>query len=296
MEKTQGKEAITRTLHHSPHYNHSDKGNFDPAYHLEMISDPERVGLFKKGIDKAVNEKTVFCDLGCGTGLFTVYAAHKAKKVYAVDYDESILEVARENIEKSGLSDKITLIHSNALSVKLPEKVDVVFCEMLSIWMIEEPEILVMNHAQKNLLKPRGITIPEKVINLAELCNADYVFGGIEMKASIAQFTGIKRPRIMSESRVLNMFSFDKQNPETIKNEVDFTALTSGLVNSVRLASIAKIAEGINFYSTDTLLPLTIVPLNKELYVKEGQRVRFSASYKHRESINNAHFEAYIIS
>jgi predicted RNA methylase len=102
--------AMTRNQHHSPHYEHGDKGNFDMAYHLEMISDHERSGLLQKGIDKLVNEDMIFCDLGCGTGVFSIHAARKAKKVYSVEYDENILEVARKNIEMSGLSEKITLI------------------------------------------------------------------------------------------------------------------------------------------------------------------------------------------
>lgn len=286
----------TRTKHHNPKYKQNGGGNFNPAYHLEMISDDERVGLFKKGIDKAVDKDTVFCDLGCGTGYFSIYAAQKARKVYAVEFDETILEVAKHNIIQSGLSNRITLIPGSAFSIDLPEAVDVVFCEMLSIWMIEEPQIPVMNHACKNLLKPSGVTIPEKVINLAELGNVDYIIDGIEMRFSIVQFTGIKSPRIMTESRFFNSFSFDKTNPLAIADEIEFTSLTSGLINCARLSSIARIAEGVNFFSTDTLLPLTIVPLKKELYVEEGQRIRFNAFYNHRDSINNARFEAKIIS
>jgi predicted RNA methylase len=281
---------MTRTKHHSPHYEHNGKGNFDEAYHLEMVSDLERVRLFKKGIDKLVNEDTVFCELGCGTGIFSIYAAQRAKKVYAVELDENIHRVAEQNIDQSGLSEKIVLEYGDASSIQLPEKVDVVFCEMLSIWMIEEPQVLIMNHARENLLKPGGITIPEKVINLAELCNVDYVFGDVEIKSSIAQFTGIKHPRVMTESRVFNVISFDKINPPEISKSIEFNLLTPGTINSMRLSSIVKIADGVNFHSTDSLMPLTIVPLGNELYAGEGQKVKLTANYRHRESIEDAAF------
>ena len=282
---------MTRSIHHEAKYGNQGKGNFNLAYHLEMVSDQERVSLFKKGIDNAVTEGTIFCEIGCGTGIFAIHAAKKAKKVYAIEYDENIMEILERNIKKSGLSDKIDIIYDDGLSVQLPEKADVAFCEMLSIWLIEEPEVLAMNHVQNKLLKPDGITIPEKVINLAELCNYDYIFDNIEMKSSIAQFTGIKPPRVMSESRVFNTISFDRENPREIAGSIEFTALTSGMVNSVRLSSIIRIQEGVNFYSTDSLMPHTIVPLKKQLYVKEGQKVWFTAQYKHRESIDNAFFE-----
>jgi predicted RNA methylase len=280
---------MTRVKHQKP--GHKNQGKLSLSYHLEKVSDVERVSLFKKGIDKVVNENTVFCDLGCGTGIFSIYAARKAKKVYAVEIDDNIFSVAKENIQKSGLSKKIIPLKEDASTFSLPEKVDVVFCEMLSIWMIEEPQVEIMNHAIKELLKSGGIMIPEKVINLAELCSFDYEFEHIRMKAPIAQFTGIKRPRIMTESNVFNVISFDEINSSEVSHSMEFKTLTSGLVNSVRLSSIIKIADGINFYSTDSLMPLTVVPLENEIIVSEGQEIKLAVNYTHSESINNVHFE-----
>jgi len=282
---------MSRTKHHSPNYHNSQKGNFDLAYHLEMVSDSERVNQFKKGIDAAINRNSIFCELGCGTGIFSIYAAQKARKVYAVEFDENIYKIAKDNIDKSGVTNKITLILEDASNVELPEKVDTIFCEMLSIWMIEEPQVLVMNHAVKNLLKNNGITIPEKIINLAELCNTNYNFNGIQIKASMAQFTGINHPRIMTESKLVSSFNLLKENKRSVSSVTEFTALTSGVINSVRLSSIVKIAEGINFYSTDTLMPLTIVPLKHEIYVNEGQKIKLSSTYNHREHCDISCFE-----
>ena len=147
-----------------------------------------------------------------------------------------------------------------------------------------------MNIAKKILLKPGGKTIPEKIINVAELCNTNYDFHDIRIKAPIAQFTGIKHPIIMTESRVVNTISFTKENDREINLSSKFTAITSGIINSVRLSSIVKIADGINFYSTDTLMPLTIVPLKDEIFVKEGQEIELIVKYNHRDSLNNAFF------
>ena len=281
---------MSRTKHHNPKYENNAKGNFDLAYHLEMVSDSERVRQFKKGIDKIVDQNSIFCELGCGTGIFTIHAAKKAKLVYAVELDENIYQVARENINKSGLSEKIILINDDASSVVLPEKADVVFCEMLSIWMIEEPQVLIMNHASQRILKSNGITIPDKIINLAEICNTNYDFNNIQIKAPIAQFTGIRHPRIMTESKVVNTIKFTNTNSIEANHKTQFTALTTGIINSVRLSSIVKIASGINFYSTDTLMPLTIVPLKDEIFVKEGQKIELIVNYNHRDSLINSLF------
>ena len=155
----------TRTTHHTPHYEENkSKGNFDLSYHLEMLSDRERVEQFKKGIDKVVDKDTIFCELGCGTGVFSIYAAQTAKKVYAIELDEEVYKFAKKNIEASGLTN-ITLIHGNAMDVELPEKVDVLFAEMMSIWMIHEPQLIVMNSAVKRLMEPNAISIPDKSLS-----------------------------------------------------------------------------------------------------------------------------------
>jgi len=280
---------MARTQHHTPDYNDSTKGNFRLAYHLEMVSDQERVGQFKAAIDKTVTSETVFCEVGCGTGIFSIHAARTAKKVYAVELDPEIYAFAKKNIEASGLTN-IELIHGNANDVILPEKADVVFCEMLSIWMIDEPQVLVMNSVQKNILKPGGITIPEKIVNIAELCNVDYMYDGIEIKASIAQFTGIKPPRIMSESKVFDTYKLNETNPETVDSSITFKMLTSGEVNAVRLSSVVKLCDGLNFFSTDTLMPLTIVPLKNAQYLEDNTEVKLHAKFAFRIDIDDAEF------
>lgn len=232
---------MSRTTHHEPSYNEqNNKGNFKLSYHLEMVSDPERVGQFKKAIDKVVNKDTVFCELGCGSGIFSIHAAKTAKKVYAIELDPAVYEFAKKNIEASGLTN-IELINANALEVKLPEMVDVIFCEMLSIWMIDEPQVLVMNGAVKNLLKPSGVTIPEKIINICELCETDYMFDGIELKASIAQFTGIRQPRVLTQSKVFNEIILKNINDVNVDDTVSFKPLTSSIANSIRLTSLVKL-------------------------------------------------------
>ena len=259
------------------------------AYHLEMLSDRERVEQFKKGIDTVVKKDSVFCEVGCGTGVFSIYAARTAKHVYAVELDEAVYEFAKKNIEASGLKN-ITLIHGNALEVELPEKVDIVFAEMMSIWMIHEPQLLVMNAVVKRLLKPGGIAIPEKVVNIIEICNVDYVLDNIEMRAPIAQFTGIKQPRIMTESRVFDSYKLNEVNPEEVDGSINMTTITSGTANSVRLSSLVKICDGVNFYTTDSLMPQTIFPLREEIEVSDAQEIKVHAKFKFRSELNDAEF------
>nr|VFJ60861.1 MAG: Predicted RNA methylase [Candidatus Kentron sp. DK] len=282
-------DFMSRTNHHTPIYKEG-KGNFHLSYHLEMVSDSERVQRCKDAIDYYISNESVFCELGCGTGIFSIYAAKKCEKVYAVEYDEEIIEIAKKNAEINGVADRITFLHANALEVDLPEKADLIFCEMMSIWLVNEPQVPVMNHATQNLLREGGHVIPGKVINLGELGNVDYLFDGVELRTSIAEFTGVRPPRVATESRVISTIDLYEQNEIQIRKSIEFQSLVKERLNCIRLFSIVVLAPGINFHSTDTLMPVTTTPLASDLGVLPGDDIILDVKYTHRTSINDAIF------
>jgi predicted RNA methylase len=77
--------------------NDKDNSGFSLSYYLEKVSNLEQVNLFKRGIDKVVKEDTTVCDLDCGTGIFT-YLQQESKKVYAVEFDKNVINIAMDNI------------------------------------------------------------------------------------------------------------------------------------------------------------------------------------------------------
>jgi hypothetical protein len=157
--------------------------------------------------------------------------------------------------------------------------------------MIHEPQLIVMNSAVKRLMKPNAVSIPEKVVNLIEVCNTDYVFDNIEMRASIAQFTGIRQPRILTESKVFDSYKLNEVNKEEVDKSISMTTITSGIANSVRLSSLVKICDGVNFYTTDSLMPQTIFPLQEEIEVEDGQTIEIKAKFKFRSELKEVVFK-----
>jgi len=280
---------MSRLKHHTPKYQDA-VGAFGLPYHLEMISDAERVKTCKNGIKNTINTNSVFLELGCGTGIFSIFAAMICKKVYAVDVDEKVLSIAKENAAIAGVLDKIEFIHSDVKDLKLNKKADIIFCEMMSIWLINEPQVPVINHARKELLNKNGVIIPRKIINLVELGNIDYNFEGIEIKASLTQFSGIRPPRIMTESRVFNSIDFSTEISKVVDSSCELKPLVPGIINCARISSIVELAEGVNFFSTDTLMPVTVVPLREQLHVTPDCEVIFTARYTHRSNIDDSVF------
>ncbi len=278
----------SRLQHHTPQYDNSI-GNFGLSYHLEMAKDRERVERIKAALDESLQADGIHCELGIGTGIFAIYAASICKKVYAVERDPAIFNFAKANIAESPFAHKIDLRLGDAMDFKPAEKADSLLVEMMSIWGINEPQVAIMNHAQRHILATNGQIIPRQIINLVELGHYDFEVMGIQCKASIPQFTGIVAPRIMTCSAVFNRFDFTTINPERIKQSINIEAQLNGIVNCARLSSLVQLSENVTFYSTDSLMPQTIIPLN-DLVVQRGDKIAFSADFEVRSSLDQAKF------
>ncbi|MBX2873941.1 MAG: SAM-dependent methyltransferase [Saprospiraceae bacterium] len=279
----------SRLDHHTPKYE-DQVGNFGLSYHLEMLKDTERVGRIRQALDEVLQPDGIHCELGIGTGVFAIYAASKCRKVYAVEKDPAIYAFAKKNIQESIYADKIELYLADGLDFVPEEKADTLLVEMMSIWCINEPQVTVMNHARKHILRAGGVSIPSRIVNLVELGHYDFEVMGVPCPSSLPQFSGITAPRIMTQSAVFNTFDFGKANTETIEDQIQIKALVSGNVNCARLSSLVQLSPSITFYSTDSLMPLTIVPLRARA-VQAGDELTFYSQFKVRTDLERSRFE-----
>jgi SAM-dependent methyltransferase len=80
----------------------------------------------------------IVLDVGCGTGILSMFAAQAgAKHIYAVDCS-SIIDQAKAIVAKNGFADKITLIRGKIEEIELPvPHVDIIVSEWMgecSVW------------------------------------------------------------------------------------------------------------------------------------------------------------------
>lgn len=281
----------TRIEHHRPQYP-DQFGQFRRAYHLEMIADRSRTEAIYTALEQSLRRDSVFCELGCGTGLFTLFAAGWCRKVYAVEQDPVMVAVARKNIQSSRHAGKIELIQGDALSVTLPEPVDAVFCEMMSIWGVEEPQVPVVNYARAALLRPGGVALPLRIINLVELGHYNFRFRDAELRAEMPLFTGVPRPVLFTERKACRALDFAAEVSGDLGVDLRLESLAQGVINCAVLHSVVQMGPEVVFSGSDSLMPPTVVPLREDVRVRAGDAVRFRATVRAWSDLGEAHFTA----
>jgi protein arginine N-methyltransferase 2 len=147
--------------------------------HLEMLSDRPRTMAYRTAIEtaKPFIEGKVVLDLGCGTGILSVFAAclGDAKKVYAVEASD-ISEQAEKVIVHNQLSDRVSVIQSKVEDLQLPEKVDLIVSEWMGTLLLFELMIESVLIAREKWLKPDGVMWPSEAHLYLTPCSAHSVY------------------------------------------------------------------------------------------------------------------------
>lgn len=138
-------------------------------------------------------------DLGCGAGIFSLYAAlvANARKVYALDEFEGHgnpsknYERFRSQIKKYNLSDIITLIKANGVTYNfVGQTFDVIYCSNVLHHIFpknkqnNESAIMAFFSKLKDLLRPKGKVIVQEVMrhNITEFLPRRFNSMGVDWK------------------------------------------------------------------------------------------------------------------
>jgi protein arginine N-methyltransferase 1 len=146
--------------------------------HEEMLKDEVRTRSYMNAIvqNKHLFKDKVVLDVGCGTGILSMFAAKAgAKHVIGVDMS-TIIDKAKEIVEVNGLSDKITLLQGKMEDVVLPfDKVDIIISEWMGYFLLYESMLDTVLWARDKYLVPNGLIFPDKAtIFVAGIEDGDY--------------------------------------------------------------------------------------------------------------------------
>lgn len=108
LEKTLGKPQIHANWENL--YRTSENEKF-----YEMVFD------YVANVLKAP-ENSLILDAGCGAGAHAMRLARRGFSVVAADFSDSVLEMAKANLQAAGMQDQIRLQHENLLSLSFPDE------------------------------------------------------------------------------------------------------------------------------------------------------------------------------
>lgn len=125
-----------------------------------MLNDAVRLERFREALRARVRPGSVVLDAGTGSGILAIMAVQAgAARVYAVEM-RGVITLARAMARANGCDDRITFIRGDVLSVRLPEPVDGVVCELLGYAGLAEGITRTLPRIIERHLKPGAWRIP----------------------------------------------------------------------------------------------------------------------------------------
>ncbi|KAJ2864291.1 hypothetical protein GGH94_003013 [Coemansia aciculifera] len=200
-EKGSGSEEVDG----SNYYFNSYAGN---DIHMQMLQDKVRTEGYRDFIydNKDVFKGKVVLDVGCGTGILSMFAARAgAAKVIAVD-NSDIIHKARANVIENKLEDIITLVKGKIEDLELPvDKVDIIISEWMGYFLLFEAMLDSVLVARDRFLAPGGLLAPSaSYIYLTAISDEEYINDQINYWDSVYGFkmTAMKSTGLVIEADV----------------------------------------------------------------------------------------------
>jgi protein arginine N-methyltransferase 3 len=146
--------------------------------HETMLKDSIRTEAYRDFIyhNKHYFKNKIVLDVGCGTGILSMFAAKSgAKHVYAVDNSNIILK-AREIAKVNELDHNITFIQGRIEQIILPvDNVDIIVSEWMGYFLLFEGMLDCVLYARDKWLAPGGIMAPSRsTVLLAAVENEEW--------------------------------------------------------------------------------------------------------------------------
>ncbi|KAJ5749015.1 uncharacterized protein N7511_010711 [Penicillium nucicola] len=162
------------------------------AIHESMLKDSIRTDSYRDFVyeNKHVFKDKVVLDVGCGTGILSMFCAKAgAKKVIAVD-NSNIIDRAKEIVHDNGLGDVITCIRGKIEEVVLPvEKVDIIISEWMGYGLLFEAMFDSVIYARDRYLVPGGLMAPSHAtLRIAPFADPDFIASHISFWHNVYGF------------------------------------------------------------------------------------------------------------
>lgn len=145
-----------------------------------MIQDKVRTSTYAHFIltNPSLFRDAVVLDVGCGTGILSLFAARAgAKRVFAVDASD-IAAKAEQIVAANDLAHIITVVRGKVEDIVLPDGityVDIIISEWMGYALLYESMLDSVLRARDRFLRPGGVMAPSQCRMELALCDAGEV-------------------------------------------------------------------------------------------------------------------------
>jgi protein arginine N-methyltransferase 1 len=301
-------ETQPRTWHNpnSPLTTHHLTRSMRIEYHRTLLADRVRNAAFHAALGRViVKGETTVADIGAGTGFLGFLAARLGAKRVDLYEAAGVAGVARKLLRHNRLRN-CRLFEMHSTEVLDPERVDVVVCETLGNYALEENIVETLNDVRRRFVKPGGIVIPAGVRqlacpvvgdrHLAELAAWDSVGYGLDFGPAktmtlnniyVRTFATGDLLEGAQAAKVWDTLSFHHHTKTARSGEIGWTLHRRTEIYGLALWWTADLADGITL-ATGPLDPRThweqlYLPVLEPMVAEAGQtltaRIRSTTSY-----------------
>lgn len=135
--------------------------------HEEMLKDEVRTLTYRNSMyyNKHLLKGKIVLDIGCGTGILSMFAAKAgAARVIGVECS-NIVEYAKQIVADNNLNHIVTIIKGKVEEIELPDgitKVDIIISEWMGYCLFYESMLDTVLYARDKWLKEDGMLFPDR--------------------------------------------------------------------------------------------------------------------------------------
>jgi type I protein arginine methyltransferase len=287
---------------------------WDEAFHDLMLHDQLRMAAYRKAIFEAVKPGDLVVDLGTGTGILSQWALEAgARRVFGIDLNASILELAVARIHSAGLAGRFEPINRLSYDVELPQRVDVLISEIIGNLADNEDFQPILQDAIRRFLAPGGTVLPRTTTSYlvpvaARLAHRNLCTGAIGRLTPHYDITALYRekrirspfnlyydcilPRssYLSRPAVLRAYHGAWDQPATYQCELSFPVEAPGLLTGFKGYFVAELTattvldisgDDIEHGATSDSWKHAYLPIEHPVEVQPGDRLNVSFSRRY---------------
>lgn len=250
-------------------------------YEISMcLYDIDRTRQWKEAIEDVVKKGDIVIDAGAGTGILGVFAAKDgAEKVYAIELQKRFCTLIEHLAKRNNLEDKFTIFNEDASKVEIPEKADVLICELLCTGQFFEPEVQVVNHLRQ-FLKPDAHIIPRKVKSYIQLFDAQNKLFEVDIDAD-SRSTILADDEPVSNKVLYDTIDFSNYSKTSVDTEVIVKARKTRICDAVVITGQAELTDRIKTEQTKFLYNPEVIFLKKPINLEAGKNYKVKIQYEY---------------